>query len=525
MNFAPLLVSASSIGTLLIIANAFYQREQFYSAVMYLTKSSFCMTILYSQLFILVLSFGVLCKKLFFGTLRQIEFEQLVEKYWFAFSETFVAFAVFRDEMDMRFIGFFVILLFLKAFHWLAEERIDSMERSPIIGRLFHVRMSTLIIVLSLTDVYFLAISVDPLIDKSKKGLMYTICIIFFFEYIFLINSLILSSVKYVLHTIDSYFENQWERKVAILLYMDLFMNFIKVLLYLFYVYLMIDSFTLPLFVIRPFYYTLRNFKKALTDLILSRHAIHIMNTLYPTATAEDLRNSDNVCIICREEMTDNCKKLPCNHIFHINCLTTWFQRQQTCPTCRLDILNSVTPNEGRNQGQEAQQGFVVNFGFRVWNLLNFNFGRDILGQNNQMRMNAFQNQQIYLQRMQQEQHYPQPEQEAQPQSSQSLQGSVAFRIPNMPYFSIPSPPPPLLEPILPPEELRSLSDEQLKELEGNARKNIEARIECLRNIQVLLNSAVIMMQQYNNSASAYPPTQSDSVPSTSSAADGINQN
>lgn len=32
-------------------------------------------------------------------------------------------------------------------------------------------------------------------------------------------------------------------------------------------------------------------------------------------------------------------KKLPCNHIFHTSCLRSWFQRHQTCPTCRLDIL------------------------------------------------------------------------------------------------------------------------------------------------------------------------------------------
>lgn len=34
-------------------------------------------------------------------------------------------------------------------------------------------------------------------------------------------------------------------------------------------------------------------------------------------------------------------KKLPCNHIFHTSCLRSWFQRQQTCPTCRLNILRT----------------------------------------------------------------------------------------------------------------------------------------------------------------------------------------
>ena len=34
-------------------------------------------------------------------------------------------------------------------------------------------------------------------------------------------------------------------------------------------------------------------------------------------------------------------KKLPCNHIFHATCLRSWFQRQQTCPTCRLEVLRA----------------------------------------------------------------------------------------------------------------------------------------------------------------------------------------
>lgn len=38
-------------------------------------------------------------------------------------------------------------------------------------------------------------------------------------------------------------------------------------------------------------------------------------------------------------------KKLPCNHIFHTVCLRSWFQRQQTGPTCRLDVLR--VPVEG----------------------------------------------------------------------------------------------------------------------------------------------------------------------------------
>lgn len=48
------------------------------------------------------------------------------------------------------------------------------------------------------------------------------------------------------------------------------------------------------------FIHSFRNFKKALNDVILSRRAIHNMNTLYPDATSEELALSDNICIICR---------------------------------------------------------------------------------------------------------------------------------------------------------------------------------------------------------------------------------
>lgn len=81
----------------------------------------------------------------------------------------------------------------------------------------------------------------------------------------------------------------------------------------------------------------------------------------YPDATPEDLASSDNVCIICREEMVTGCKKLPCNHIFHTSCLRSWFQRQQTCPTCRMDVLRApvvvVRGQQNQQQQQQQQQG------------------------------------------------------------------------------------------------------------------------------------------------------------------------
>ncbi|KAI5643081.1 ring finger domain-containing protein [Phthorimaea operculella] len=138
-----------------------------------------------------------------------------------------------------------------------------------------------------------------------------------------------------------------WESKAAVLLYTELAINFLKVLLYFGFVAVMVRLYTLPLFAFRPMYETLRSFKKAYNDVVLSRRAIRNMNTLYPDATPEELAAADNECIICREEMHTGAKKLPCNHIFHAACLRLWFQRQQTCPTCRLNVLRAPAAEPG----------------------------------------------------------------------------------------------------------------------------------------------------------------------------------
>ena len=59
------------------------------------------------------------------------------------------------------------------------------------------------------------------------------------------------------------------------------------------------------------------------------------------------------------------------------------------------------------------------------------------------------------------------------------------------------------MPPPLPPLTLGGLSSEELAQMEGNERHNVEARIHCLRNISVLLNTSMIQMQQYMNMCAA----------------------
>ena len=52
-------------------------------------------------------------------------FQHLIERSWYAVTETCLAFTVFRDDFSPKFVALFTLLLFLKSFHWLAEDRVD----------------------------------------------------------------------------------------------------------------------------------------------------------------------------------------------------------------------------------------------------------------------------------------------------------------------------------------------------------------------------------------------------------------
>uniref|UniRef100_A0A8C4QCL0 RING-type E3 ubiquitin transferase n=1 Tax=Eptatretus burgeri TaxID=7764 RepID=A0A8C4QCL0_EPTBU len=521
-----LALSAVSVAlTSAVVGHGFYQKQQFYPTVVYLTKSSPSLAVLYLQAFVCALILGKLIRKIFFGQLRAAETEHLIERLWYAVTETCLAFTVFRDDFSPRFVALFTLLLFLKCFHWLTEDRVDYMERSPVISWLFHIRALTLFILLAAADLGLIVHAYHSVVSRGAS-----VQLVFGFEYAILLTMVLTVVFKYILHSIDLRSTNPWENKAVFMLYTELCTGFIKVILYVAFMAIMIKIHTFPLFAIRPMYLTMRQFKKAATDAIMSRRAIRNMNTLYPDATPEELQSTDNVCIICREEMTTGAKRLPCNHIFHTSCLRSWFQRQQTCPTCRMDILRTQGPAQPRADAarppappapppppQAVAQpappqpnlppGMVPPFPglFPLWppwvpqagpmpippaadatNAQVNSFGAPVTGT------------------------APTPQAGTTEAGTAPATRSFSSGFPEFPGFP-PHPPPPFLMPGLvppqmlglppmppPPDDLSGLSEEELREMEGQERRHLQARVECLRNIQTLLDAAVVQMQQYS---------------------------
>ncbi|XP_017757470.1 PREDICTED: E3 ubiquitin-protein ligase synoviolin A isoform X2 [Eufriesea mexicana] len=495
--------------TCAVIGNAYYQRKQFYPTVVHITKSNPSMTVIYIQGLILMFMINGFLRKIFFGTLRVAELEHLLEKVWYAVTETCLAFTVFRDDFSPKFIALFTLLLFLKSFHWLVGDRVNYMERSPVITWLFHLRVSTLLALLFAINLTMIHYAYNTTATKGPS-----VQLVFGFEYAILLTVVFNISIKYILHTIDLQSENPWDNKPVFLLYTELIIGLLKVILYVAFVTLMVKLYTLPLFALRAMYYTMRNFKRAIHDIVMSRRAIRNMNTLYPDATAEELAAADNVCIICREEMVAASKKLPCNHIFHTACLRSWFQRQQTCPTCRLNILRPVNNNQGNRQQNQPQAGPQVPQAPQAPQAPGFNpivqvppafwAGMQAAGAPPPQQQSPQQQQSSQQQQSQQQTSSATTQQQQSPNNAPNTP-STSFQ--NLTAGSVPLFPPPFptmvpLPPIpTPPPNLTELSEEELRAMEGNLRQAVEVRIQTLQRVQLLLDAASAMMNQYQTAA------------------------
>uniref|UniRef100_A0A8B9HHI2 RING-type E3 ubiquitin transferase n=1 Tax=Astyanax mexicanus TaxID=7994 RepID=A0A8B9HHI2_ASTMX len=513
---AALVTAASLALTGAVVAHAYFLKHQFYPTVVYLTKSSPSMAVLYIQAFVLVFLLGKFMRKVFFGQLRAAEMEHLIERSWYAVTETCLAFTVFRDDFSPRFVALFTLLLFLKCFHWLAEDRVDFMERSPNISWVFHFRVVSLMVLLGVLDFLFVNHACHSIITRGAS-----VQLVFGFEYAILMTMVLTTFIKYTLHTIDLQSENPWENKAVYMLYTELFTGFIKVLLYMAFMTIMIKVHTFPLFAIRPMYLAMRQFKKAVTDAIMSRRAIRNMNTLYPDATPEDLQASDNVCIICREEMVTGAKKLPCNHIFHSSCLRSWFQRQQTCPTCRMDVLRASQPNPTPTPAPPAAPaapaapanapappaanvapGMMPHFPpglFPFWGPFPGAAppagppGAQAAASTSQTSADATQ--------------------------TSGAGKHYLFIIRFLTHCAhlcllVSSMPPP-------PASLSTMSEEELRELEQEGRRGLEARLQCLHNIHTLLDAAMLNIHHYLTTVATLSPPRSESSPVEASGPSG----
>lgn len=127
------------------------------------------------------------------------------------------------------------------------------MERSPVIGWLFHVRAAGLVTLLAALDYMMISHAYHSTITKGAS-----VQLVFGFEYAILLTLVINTTIKYALHALELRLDSPWENKAVFLLYTELVIGFIRVILYVLFVIIMVRTYTLPLFAFRPMYYAIR---------------------------------------------------------------------------------------------------------------------------------------------------------------------------------------------------------------------------------------------------------------------------
>lgn len=160
---------------------------------------------------------------------------------------------------------------------------------------------------------------------------------------------------------------NPWrDRRATLGFAVELQAQTAKFLFYLFFFAIVFTYYGMPINIFREVYVSYQQLRRRLAAFNKYRRLTHNMDARFESITdEEELERVGKICIICRDAMAvGQAKKLGCGHAFHAHCLREWLVQQQTCPTCRGDILASearvkaarVREEEERRVGAQAER-------------------------------------------------------------------------------------------------------------------------------------------------------------------------
>ncbi|KAI0169480.1 hypothetical protein GGR52DRAFT_468658 [Hypoxylon sp. FL1284] len=399
-----------------VVAYAFNQRANFYSAMVYLSQNNLSLMILINLVLLLYGSFVWGLQRLCYGPLRPVEIEQLYERAWFAVTETCLAMTIFREEVGAWFLVMFTALVTGKVWEWIGEGRVEVLEQQPPVNpRLFHTRLSISLLLSVLYDTWLFSYAVNAVIQQARPNMM----VMFLFEFAILTTCSFRTGFRYVLSLVEADIVKKqtkkrledrrrqvreqradilsrresgeaaeaaaaeqeelpdeedidetdievpgWESKGQWVLSLDLMTDLVKLAVYSAFFAILTMFYGLPIHIMRELFMTARSFVSRLSALMRYRKALQDMGRL-TDATEEELAREDT-CIICREEMRpwdpsavgaverSRPKKLLCGHILHFGCLKSWLERQQVCPTCRHPVSMDGGAANGAAPGPNA---------------------------------------------------------------------------------------------------------------------------------------------------------------------------
>jgi len=324
-----------------VVTHAYVAHEQFYPAVVHLSTDKMCLAVMYNFGFALFLLFGKVLLRMFIGTLRDLEVEQLVDSGRGFLADTILFLVFYAPTIDNREVGtvyliqYICCVIFMKVFHLTTQIRVSHMFEVGIPRLIVNVKLVALMCLLLLCDVmalqYFYGVA-------SRSSTFFTWIL---FEALTMSTVVLVSILKYSVHMVDLRLDNGWPGKLVCLFYIDLVHDVVSMTLFLVFMltFFVQNPSRLPIYMMADIIQVARKLAQRLRSFRRYRRISMNMDMRFPDATDEEIEHDEH-CVICRESLFDGSKpkKLPCNHIFHIDCLRSWLVMQQVCPTCRAEI-------------------------------------------------------------------------------------------------------------------------------------------------------------------------------------------
>lgn len=246
------------------------------------------------------------------GPLRVQEVGVLNDNLFLFLTDILLVLSVFNRDMNFRNGLVFFLILCLKSIVWLVTTRIDHHPTQGLIYLSYGVLVSSLLLCLSCTVLSY-----------------YRVSVVFLFAFEFALVAL--ASTRNILSM--RMIEDDDERSLYSF-YIEIAYLAAVFSLYILFIIITSLKFKVPLNVFRSSIVIL---ERLISKVKLFRKYLKL---------CQDLENceegvGDPTCPICREDMAVG-KKLRCRHVFHLECLKKWCERQQFCPICKVDLLLSL---------------------------------------------------------------------------------------------------------------------------------------------------------------------------------------
>lgn len=312
-----------------------------------------------------------LSTSLLFGSLRLIEYEHIFERLPFTIINTMLMSSMFSEHDFLTVAIYGLLLLFMKVFHWILRDRLEALlqtiQESTTLSDLIFTRFTFNLVLLAIADYQIISHCVSNSLDNSF-GASASVHLMMGMEFALLLIDLLNTTLHAALCFYEFYQSQTHGRRNAVnddeddtqfsglegkFIYervIDISTRFLKTVLHA----LLLIPFRMPIMLIKDVLWdclTLHQNAKGLWKIWRNNKQL---DDKLPTMSEDQLRNTDNMCIICMDELipeqdeghTRNTKnkpkRLPCGHVLHLYCLKNWMERSQTCPICRLAVFDEM---------------------------------------------------------------------------------------------------------------------------------------------------------------------------------------